>query len=94
MCIGKLDNIVNTYNNTYHRKIKMNPVNLKSSIYIYFDKENNTEGPNGDDVRIPKYENIFAKSYFSNWSKEVFVIKKVKNTVPWTYVISDFKVYS
>ena len=43
----------------------------------------------GDNVRISKYQNIFAKAYTSNWSEEVFVIKKVKNTVPWTYVIND-----
>ena len=36
-----------------------------------------------------KYKNIFAKVYIVNWSDEAFVIKKVKNTVPWTYVISD-----
>ena len=41
---------------------------------------------------LSKYENIFAKGYISNWSEDVFVIKKVKNTVPWTYVISDLKV--
>ena len=40
-------------------------------------------------VRIPKYKNIFAKVYTPNWSEEVFVIKKVKNIVPWTYVIND-----
>ena len=45
----------------------------------------------GDIVRISKYKNIFAKGYDPNWSEEVFVIKKVKNTVPWTYVISDLK---
>ena len=44
----------------------------------------------GDHVRISKYKNIFAKGYVSNWSEEVLVIKTVKNTVPWTYVISDF----
>ena len=43
----------------------------------------------GDTVRISKYKNIFAKSYTPSWSKEVFVIKKVKNTVPWTYFIND-----
>ena len=43
----------------------------------------------GDHVRISKYKNIFAKGYTPNWSEEVFVIKKVKNTVPWTYVIND-----
>ena len=36
-------------------------------------------------------KNIFAKGYFPNWSEEVSAIKKVKNTVPWTYVISDLK---
>ena len=45
----------------------------------------------GDIVRISKYKNIFAKGYVRNSPKEVFVIKKVKNTLPWTYVISDLK---
>ena len=45
----------------------------------------------GDIVRISKYKNIFAKSYVSNCSEEDFEIKKVKNTVPWTYVITDLK---
>ena len=36
-----------------------------------------------------KYKNIFAKGYSANWSEEVFVISKIKNTVPWTCVISD-----
>ena len=43
----------------------------------------------GDIVRISKYKNIFAKGYVPNWSEEVFVIKKVKNTVPWRYVVRD-----
>ena len=43
----------------------------------------------GDHVRISKYKNIFTKGYASNWSEEVFVINKIKNTVPWTYVIND-----
>ena len=46
---------------------------------------------NDDIVRISKYENIFAKGYVPNWSEEVFVIKKVANTVPWTYIISDLQ---
>ena len=64
-------------------------------IYIIdFHKENNKESPTfkiGNNVRISKYKNIFAKEHVPNWSEEVFVIKKVKNTVPWTYVISGFK---
>ena len=43
----------------------------------------------GGHVRISKYKNVFAKGYTPNWSEEVFVIKKVKNAVPWTYVIND-----
>ena len=43
----------------------------------------------GDHVRIYKYKNIFAIGYAPNWSEEIFVIKEVKNTVPWAYVIND-----
>ena len=43
----------------------------------------------GDHVRISKYKNIFTKAYTPNWSEEIFVIKKIKNTVPWTYVVND-----
>ena len=43
----------------------------------------------GDHVRISKYKNTFAKGYTPNWSEEAFVIKKFKNTVPWTYVVND-----
>ena len=94
MYIDKLDDIVNKYNNTYLRTIKMKPVDVKSSTYIDSSKEVNDKDPKckiSDIVRISKYKNIFAKDYAPNWSEEVFVIKKVKNTVPWTYVISDLK---
>ena len=42
-----------------------------------------------DHVRISKYKNIFAKGYMPNWSEEIFIIKKIKNTVLWTYVVND-----
>ena len=90
--IDKLDDIVDEYNNTYHTKIKMKPIDVKDNAYINADKEINNKGPKfnvGDCVRISKYKSIFAKGYMPNWSEEVFVIKKVKNTVPWTYVIND-----
>ena len=92
--IDKLDDIVNEYNNTYHRTIKMKPVDVKDNTYIDFKKEVNDKDPKfkvGDHVRISKYKNIFAKEYTPNWSEEVFVIKKVKNTVSWTYIINDLK---
>ena len=85
MYIDKSDDIVNKYNNTYHKTIKMKPVDVNPSMYIDLNKENNKEGPKfevGDNVRISKYKNIFANSYVPNWSEEAFVIKKVKNTVP------------
>ena len=89
MYIDKLDDIVNTYST-----IKIKPVDIKSSTHIDSSKEINDKDPKfkiGDIVRISKYKNVFAKGYVSNWSDEVFVIKKVKNTVPWTYVVSDLK---
>ena len=43
----------------------------------------------GDHVRVSKYKNILPKGYMPNWSDEVFVVSKIKNTVPWTYVIND-----
>ena len=92
--IDKLDNMVNKYKNTYHSTIKMKPVGLKSGTYIDFDKKNNKEDPNfkvHNHVRISKYKNIFAKGYVPNWSEQVFVIKNVKDTVPCTYLINDFK---
>ena len=42
-----------------------------------------------DHVRTSKYKNIFAKGYTQNWSDNVFVIKKFKNTVPWTSTINE-----
>ena len=42
-----------------------------------------------DHVKISKYKNLFAKGYTRNWSEEVFAIKIVKNTIPWTYIIND-----
>ena len=87
MYIDKLDDIVNKYNNTYHNIFKMKPVDVKSSTYIDSSKEINDKDPKfkvGDAVRISKCKNIFAKGYVPNWSEEVFIIKKVKNTVPCT----------
>ena len=90
--IDKLDDIVNEYNNTYHRVIKMRPVDVKDNTYIDSMQCSNDKDPKfkvGGHVRISKYKNIFPKGYTPNWSEEVFVIRKVKNTIPWTYVIND-----
>ena len=72
-----------------HWRLKFIHIN---KTYIDFKKEINDKNPKfkfGDHVRIFKYKNIFAKGYIPNWSEEIFIIKKIKNTVPWTYVIND-----
>ena len=82
--IDKLDDIVSEYNNTYHRTIKMKPVDVKDNTYIDFKKEVNDKDPEfevGDYVKISEYKNIFAKGYTPNWS-EVLVVSKIKNTIP------------
>ena len=70
--INKLDDIVNEYNNTCHRRIKMKSVDVKDNTYIDFEKEVNNKNPKfkiGDHVRISKYKNIFAKGYTPKWSE-------------------------
>ena len=69
----------------------MKPIDVTDDFYVEHNKDSNKKDPKfkvGDHVRISKYKNIFAKGYTPNWS-EVFVINKIKNTVPWTYAISD-----
>ena len=90
--IGKLDDIVNKYNNTYHITIKIKPFDLTSNTYIDSSKEINDKKPKskiGDIVRISKYKNVFAKGYTPNWFEDIFLITKVKNTVPRMYVINN-----
>ena len=70
----------------------MRPIDVIDNTYIDFGKEVNDNDPKfkvGNHVKISKYKNIFAKGYTPNWSEEIFVIKKIKNTVPWSYVIND-----
>ena len=65
--IDKLDDIVDEYNNTYHKTIKMKPVDIKDNTYTDFEKEVNDKDPKfkvGDYVRISKYKDIFAKNIF------------------------------
>ena len=91
---GKLDVIVNKYNNTYHSATKIKPVVVTSNTYINSSQEINDKNPKfriGDIVKISKYENLFGKCYVPNLSEEVFVIRKIKNTVSWVYVITDLR---
>ena len=70
----------------------MKSIGVASDSYAKYNEDSNEKDPKfkiGDYVRISKYKNIFAKGYTQNWSEEVFVVSKTKNTVPWTYVISN-----
>ena len=88
-----LDDILNKYNNTVHRTIKMKPIDVTADSYTKYNEDFNVTKPKfkvGDHVRISKYKNIFAKGYTQDWLEEFFVFSKIEDTVPWIYVISDF----
>ena len=82
-----LDDIVNEYNNTKHSTIKMKPKDVQNNKRVYIDEHNkkSTRFNVGDRV----FKNIFAKGYTSNWSREIFVINKINDTVPYTYNLKD-----
>ena len=85
-----LDDIVDKYNNTVYRTIKIKPIAVTDDSYAEYNKDFNKKDRKfkvGDHVKISKYKNFFAKEYAPNWSEEVFVVSKIKNTVPWTYAV-------
>ena len=87
-----LNDIVNKYYITVHKTIKMKPIDVTDDSYAEYNEDFNKKDPKfkvGDHVRTSKYKNIFSKGYHPNSSEEVFVISKIKNKVPWTYVIND-----
>ena len=89
-----LDDIVDDYKNTYHKTIEIKSVDVKSDSFVEHNEESSEKDPKfkvGDHVRISKSKNVFAKGYTPNWSEDIFVVKNIKNTVPWTYVIDDLK---
>ena len=70
----------------------MRPIDVKTDSFAEYNEESNEKNPKfkvGNHVRISNYKNIFAKGYAPNWSEEIFVVKKVKNTIPWTYIINN-----
>ena len=90
--VDVLNDIVNKYNNTVHKAVKIKPTEVTGDYYAKQNEESNKKNPKfkvGDHVRISKYKDILAKGYTPNWTKEDFIVKKFKNAVSWTYVISD-----
>ena len=87
-----LDDVVNEYNNTKHSTIKMKPIDVGDNnkrVYVDEHNEKDSRFRVGDRVRISKFKNIFAKGYAPNWSKEIFIVDKVNDTVPYTYNLKD-----
>ena len=80
-----LDDIVNKYKTIVRRTIKMKPIDVTSDSYAEYDEDFKVTKPKfkgGYSVRISIYKNIFAKGCTQNWSDDVFVVRKIKNTVP------------
>ena len=76
-----LDDIVDKYNNTVHRTIKMKPINVTSHSYAEYNEDSNEKDPKykvGDYVRISKYKNIFAKGYIKIGQKQFLLLVKLK----------------
>ena len=87
-----LDDVVSEYHNTKHNTIKMKPIDVKDGnkrVYIDERNEKSARYNLGDRVRISKLKNIFAKGYTPNWSKEIFIVNKINDTVPYTYNLKD-----
>ena len=87
-----LDDVVNEYNNTKHKIIKMKQKDVKNdNNRVYIDEHNKKSARDnvGDRVRISKFKNIFSKGYTPNWSREIFFVNKINDTVPYTYNLKD-----
>ena len=87
-----LDDLVNKYNNTKHNTIKMKPIDARNNnkrVYIDEHNEKDSRCKVGDRVTKSKFKNIFAKGYTPNWSKEMFIVNKINDTVPYTYNLKD-----
>ena len=84
-----LDDVVNEYNNTKHSTIKMKPIDVKNNKIVYIDEHNEKDSRLKVVVRISKFKNIFSKGYMPNWSKKIFIVDKINDTVPYTYSLKD-----
>ena len=87
-----LDNVVNECNNTKHSTIKVKPKDVGNNNKRVYSDEHNEKSVRynvGDRIKISKLKNVFAKGYTPNWSREIFIINKINDTVPYTYNLKD-----
>uniref|UniRef100_A0A0V0GC20 Putative polinton-1 pi n=1 Tax=Triatoma dimidiata TaxID=72491 RepID=A0A0V0GC20_TRIDM len=93
-----LPGLINTYNNKIHKTINMKPsevnannaTSLLNKVYSFKSKRKDKQRfQQGDYVRISKRRAVFTKSYTPNWSAEIFKVKSVRHTIPYTYLLED-----
>ena len=95
--IKDLNKLVKEYINSYHRTIKINPIDAsKKSNENIVRKNYNFEITNkkpkfsiGDEVRISILKNTFEKGYTGNWSEEIFIIYDIKTSNVHYYYLKD-----
>lgn len=97
--ISMLDNLMEKYNTTKHRTIKMRPIDvgshneklLLSTVYKYPIIKSKPKYRVGDFVRISRHKHVFEKGYTPNWSTEIFKIRRLKAVHPTTYTLEDYQ---
>ena len=98
--INNLDKLVNEYNNSYHRSIKMKPIdaskksnenNVRNNLYNFKYTNKKPKFSIGDRVRVSLLKNTFEKSYTSNWSQEIFIIDDIKTSNVHYYFLKDLQ---
>ena len=96
--INDLDKLVNEYNNSYHRSIKMKPIDaslkvneniVRNNLYNFKYTNKKSKFLIGDKVRVSLLKNTFEKSYTSNWSQEIFIIYDIKKSNVHYYLLKD-----
>ena len=98
--INDLDKLVNEYNNSYHRSIKMKPIDaskksnqdiVRNNLYNFKVTNKKPKFSIGDRVRISLLKNTFEKSYTSNYSQEIFIIDDIKTSNVHYYFLKDLQ---
>ena len=72
---------VNKYNKNVHRTIKTKPIDVTDDSYAEYNENLNKKYPKfnvGENIRISKYKNIFAKECTLNWSEKFLLVVKLK----------------
>ena len=98
--INDLDKLVNKYNNSYHRSIKMKPINaskksneniIRTNLYNFKITNKKPKFSIGDKVRVSLLKITFENSYTSNYSQEIFIIDDIKTSNVKYYFLKDLQ---